>query len=120
MMTDLRGRSSVAIHEAGHAVIARILKLECGGASIDADADSAGHSIISDPLETLGIWEERERDGGDLPPDSGTRPHGTYSSVLRARILAYMAGRAAEEEIIPETAPNGCDEDDRQISFMLD
>jgi hypothetical protein len=44
------GRLHTATHEAGHAVIARVLTLACGGASIQPDYANgcAGHSIIAD------------------------------------------------------------------------
>ena len=39
-----------AHHEAGHAVIARVLGLSCGGASIiSEEGHSRGHSVIDDP-----------------------------------------------------------------------
>ncbi|MBR0831405.1 hypothetical protein JQ596_38460 [Bradyrhizobium manausense] len=40
-----------ATHEAGHAVIGRVLTLLCGGATIvvDYEAGSAGHTITEDP-----------------------------------------------------------------------
>ena len=38
-----------AIHEAGHAVIARVLTLSCGDVSINADGHSAGRTLVHDP-----------------------------------------------------------------------
>jgi ATP-dependent Zn protease len=48
----LNDQLHTATHEAGHAVIARVLTLACGGASIQPDYDdgAAGHSIIAGPL----------------------------------------------------------------------
>jgi hypothetical protein len=43
-----------AYHEAGHAVIGRVLTLDCGSASIKPDGDSSGHSICPDPLKCIG------------------------------------------------------------------
>ena len=79
-----------AIHEAGHAVIGRVLCLGCGYVTIDADADSAGHSIIAGPYETLDLWRGRA-------PGLGIRPRGVMRSILRARAIAFMAGGVAEE-----------------------
>lgn len=36
-----------AIHEAGHAVIGRAMTMACGGATIVADDESAGHSVTA-------------------------------------------------------------------------
>jgi hypothetical protein len=48
----------MAIHEAGHAVIGRVLTLVCGHATIvvDHEAGELGHSITADPRHayTLG------------------------------------------------------------------
>jgi hypothetical protein len=62
-----------AVHEAGHAIIARVLGMTCGDVSIEADHDSAGHSITADPHVTAGHWER----------------HGNFrdmASVFRGRI----------------------------------
>jgi hypothetical protein len=103
---------STAIHEAGHAVIARILRLPCGDATIKPDHESAGHNLIADPYAVVQRWE------GEVP-GKGARPHGTYDSAVLARILAFMAGRAAEEEIIGACL-GGDSDDKRQIGLMLD
>ena len=39
----------IAVHEAGHAVIGRVLGMECGPVTIVPDDDSLGHSITFDP-----------------------------------------------------------------------
>ena len=88
-----------ATHEAGHAVIARVLTLACGEASIrhDHDAGSAGYSVTHDPMECENIWLQRckLRDDG---------------AVYRARIMAFMAGREAEAELLGSS--QGGDGDD--------
>lgn len=92
---------STAIHEAGHAVIGRILAIECGRVSIDPDEECAGHCIIEGPWDIVQRWEGEGyviRDNELVP--TGTRPHGTYQSALRARILTLMAGWAAELVIL--------------------
>ena len=50
-MTDdaLPHPRSTAIHKAGHAVVGRAMIMLCGGATIIADEDSAGHSITAGP-----------------------------------------------------------------------
>ena len=111
-----------AIHEAGHAVIPRVLSIGCGGVTIIPDADSGGHSVIEGPWRTLWRWEGQGgpeiRDNKLIYPP-GSRPHGTYESALRGRILVFMAGWAAEVEILGEC--RGADGDDRyQIGLMLE
>lgn len=111
---------ATAIHEAGHAVIGRVLGIPCGGATIEADADSAGHNLIEDPWKILSLWEGQGyeiRDNQLVP--TGTRPHGTYESALRGRILTFMAGWAAEVEILGE-CPGGDGDDRYQIGLMFE
>ena len=92
-----------AIHEAGHAVIARVLTLACGGATIvlDYDDGSTGHSITEDPWICYSEWEKcgKVRDNPD--------------AVLHARIIAFMAGAEAEQVLLGAT--QGGDSDDGQI-----
>ena len=104
----MNDRLHVATHEAGHAVIARVLTLVCDGASIQPEYDDgcAGHSIIADPLVTAGVWDRRWkfRNG---------------EAVYRARIIAFMAGAEAEAELLG--AAEGGDDDDRyQIDLMAE
>lgn len=96
----------IAHHEAGHAVIGRVLKLSCGYATIVPDEDSAGHAITADPHETATRWDALGR-------------WRELDVVYRARIIAIMAGAEAEIEFFGECA--GGDGDDRwQIDLMLD
>jgi hypothetical protein len=100
-------KKRTAYHEAGHAVIARVLTLPAGKATIKADhaEGSAGHTITPDPYECLSEWDKRGKQRGP-------------NAVWRARIMAYMAG--AEAEIVCLGSCNGGDGDDRyQISRML-
>lgn len=100
-------KRSTAIHEAGHAVIGRVLDLVCGQVSVVEDDDSAGHSICADPWATCGVWDRQEK------------YHRGIEECLRARIMAFMAGAEAEAEILGQCA--GGDGDDRdQIAYMLD
>jgi ATP-dependent Zn protease len=98
-----------ATHEAGHAVIARVLTLACGGATIvpNYDDSSAGHSITADQWTCLNEWQKRGkvRDSPD--------------AVWHARIIAFMAGAEAEQVLLGAT--QGGDGDDRdQIELMAE
>jgi ATP-dependent Zn protease len=97
---------ATAIHEAGHAVIGRVLGLVCGHATIVADEDSAGHHVIEDPWVILGHWEDRQK-------------YRMVESVLRGRIMAFMAGAEAERHFFG--ACQGGDGDDQyQIALMAE
>jgi ATP-dependent Zn protease len=110
-MTRARANRRTAVHEAGHAVIGRVLKQVCGPASIRPNPaeDEAGYSICADPYDTLGYWDDLGRWRG---PDA-------LVSIICGRIMIYMAGRAAEEEFFGSCA-GGDGDDRRQINLMLD
>jgi hypothetical protein len=95
-------RLHTAYHEAGHAVIGRVLTLACGSATIVANEEEgeAGHSVIIDPYV---IWE-------DTWPRRGK--YRQFDSVLIGRILMDMAGAEAEIEFTGFCA--GGNEYDRQ------
>ena len=102
--TRLRG---TAVHEVGHAIIGRVLGMTCGHVTIEADHNSAGHSITADPYAIQGHWEERGK-------------FRNMTSVFHGRILTLMAGAEAETEIIGKCT-GGRDGDDRyQIALMLE
>jgi ATP-dependent Zn protease len=86
MMDDLL---HTAVHEAGHAVIGRVLGMACGPATIVPDDDSEGHSITFDPWVTYECWEERGKSRGD-----------DMHSIYIGRILTLMAGAEAERELL--------------------
>lgn len=90
-----------AVHEAGHAVIGRVLGLECGKLTIVPDFRemTAGFAITDGQWKTWAAWEERGKDR-DL------------SSVYRGRIIMLMAG--AEAEIVCTGRCGGGDTDDRR------
>jgi hypothetical protein len=107
-MIDDRADRVTAIHEAGHAVIGRVLTLPCGSATIKVDHDegSAGHNITVDPYFCIYEWQRR----GKVRTDD---------AVWHARIISYMAGAEAEREILGRC--RGGDGDDRyQIALMAE
>jgi len=81
----------------------------CGGASVVADDDSAGHSITADPNTIHDAWERRGKYRGE---SSGMR------SVFVGRILTFMAGAVAEGEILGQ-CPGGDGDDRYEIGLML-
>jgi ATP-dependent Zn protease len=98
-------RYATAIHEAGHAVIGRVLGMLCGSTTIEPDDDSGGHGIIHDPYDICDAWERKRR-------------YRNFSTIYVGRIMSFMAGAEAELEILGEY--QGADGDDRhQIARMM-
>jgi ATP-dependent Zn protease len=100
-----------AVHEAGHAVIGRVLKLDCGPATIvpDYEEATAGYAIFESRHveELLEHWEKQI---------------GRYynrSMAMRCRIISIMAGAEAECEVIGSCSGGDAD-DRRQITFIMD
>src|SRR5437660_1293493 len=81
-----------AYHEAGHAVIGRVLTLSCGHASIKPNYKRrmAGVSITLDPYACLSEWEKRGKVRAQ-------------DAVWIARIISYMAGAEAAAECLGAT-----------------
>lgn len=105
-----RQLKTTAYHEAGHAVIGRVLKLPLEDATIKPNYDEAeaGHSIIPDPYACLLEWQW----GGHMPG-------GGLDTVFHARIMAYMAGAEVEMVLLGSRAEG--DGDDRyQIALMAE
>ena len=104
----MNDRRHTAFHEAGHAVIGRAMAQLCDGVTIEPDeeAGEAGFAICFDHWMTMSVWDQlgRWRD---------------RSSIVLGRIITYMAGRAAEEELLGYC--EGGDGDDQfQIEMMLE
>jgi ATP-dependent Zn protease len=105
--SSLNDPRQTAIHEAGHAVIARVLTLDCGGATIKPDHDSAAHAITNDPWACIFAWEQRGK------------VRNNQDAVWHARIMSFMAG--AEAEVVLLGSAQGDDGEDRyQIDLMAD
>jgi ATP-dependent Zn protease len=94
-----------AYHEAGHAVLGRVLTLDCGSATIEPDHESAGHAITNDPWACLYAWEQRGkvRDEAD--------------AVWHAGIITLMAGAEAVAVLLGVVS-RGDGEDRYQIASM--
>jgi hypothetical protein len=99
-------KRKTAYHEAGHAVLGRVLTLVCDSATIKPDHDSAGHSLTHDPWASIYEWEKR---GKVREPDA----------VWHARIIGFMAGAEAEAELLG-TVPRGDGDDRYQIELMAE
>jgi ATP-dependent Zn protease len=100
-----------AYHEAGHAVIGRVLGLECGSVTIVPDDVGMGCTTTKSPLAALDAWEARGRsrfNGHDL------------RSVYRAYVMELMAGREAAELCCgPGGSFTGDQDDIRQIETLI-
>jgi ATP-dependent Zn protease len=97
-----------AFHEAGHAVIGRVLKQVCGYATIIEDTVTHGHSIIADPWHTYDHWDR-----------AGRWRRNEMRSIHRGSIITIMAGAEAEVEFFGNCA-GGDTHDREQIAPMLD
>jgi ATP-dependent Zn protease len=93
-----------AVHEAGHAVVGRVLRLVCGSATIVAEGDSAGHHVVEDHYAAYAAWEAREI-------------WRSVESAVRARIITFLAGAEAEVELLGSTQDG--DGDDREQARMM-
>jgi hypothetical protein len=97
---------ATAYHEAGHAVIGRVLTVASGGVTIRPNFREGawGQNIVADPYACLYQWEKRGK----------VR---TLDSVWRARIMTFMAGAETEVVLLGQT-PAGDGWDRSQIGHM--
>jgi ATP-dependent Zn protease len=101
-----------ACHEAGHAVIGRVLGVLCGPATVVPDAVGVGCTTVKSPLATLDEWDARGR----------SRLNGSRDlrSIYRAYIMELMAGREAAELCCGSGASFVGDSDDiQQIDNLI-
>jgi ATP-dependent Zn protease len=96
-----------AYHEAGHAVIGRVLTLLSGGATIEPDyeAESAGCAITENPHACERAWEKRGKVRYSL------------DVALHAQIITSMAGAEAEIVLLGQT-DGGAGHDRLKIGIM--
>ena len=80
-----------AVHEAGHAVIGRVLALACGEASIDPHPQVEGllgyTAIYAGSTKTRDEWDRR-------------RKFRHYDAYDHAHIMSIMAGAEAQAELV--------------------
>jgi hypothetical protein len=102
-----------AYHEAGHAVIGRVLALPCGGATIKPDYKNcnAGTAITADLYTCQEQWEKR----GKVVSADGLTP----ADGIEARIMIHMAGAEAEIELLGSQAVGDSD-DKLKIGLIVD
>jgi ATP-dependent Zn protease len=100
-------RAKTAQHEAAHAVIARVLTLKSGRATIKRNyaEGSEGYHITHRPEACGYEWEKRGRYRGSL------------DAALHARIITYMAGAEAET-ILTKREAWGDGDDRYRIELM--
>ena len=102
------GVRRTAYHEAGHAVIGRVLGLVCGDATIVPDFEEmvAGVAIIRDQFIADDAWEMRGKFRCPV-------------SAMRGRIMTVMAGAEAERVAFGRSG-GGDRHDQLQIALMAE
>ena len=99
-MTVLDTKYRTAIHEAGHAVVARALGYPCDFVTIIRDEDAAGMTETS--ARYWGLQTIRER-----------------KTRARHEIIITLGGRCAEQIFLGEANDHGCSDDDEYIEHTI-
>ena len=97
-------RRHVALHEAGHAVIARIVGIPCGEAYVDLQRNPIGFANLGSCVETWSEWRRQRRK---------RRPRTMFMGMA----MAGMAGAEAERVILDRYL--GGDTNDRACIDVL-
>jgi ATP-dependent Zn protease len=100
-------RDHIAFHEAGHAVVGRVLTLPCKGASIVANHRSYGRSVVVHYEICEEEWAERGKRRGTA--------RNRQRAALDAAIMTAMAGVEAEVEFFVASLDGSGDADMAQI-----
>jgi hypothetical protein len=108
MKRPRRSPKRTAHHEAGHAVIGRVLTLVCGYATIVPNyaENESGHSIAEDPLICCSEWERRGKVRAD-------------NAEYHARLITFMAGKEAADICLGK-GDDGDGDDRDQIALMME
>jgi hypothetical protein len=105
---DNSRRKTTAYHEAGHALIGRVLNFPSGGATIKPNYKQGSWGVAH--VEPPGVCLLECKKRGKLRD---------LATAERARIMVYMAGAETEAELLGRTAIG--DGDDRlQIGMMAE
>jgi hypothetical protein len=97
-------RRHVAVHEAGHAVIARVQRIPCGEAYVDLERNPIGFANLGSCVETWSEWRRQRR---------RRKPRHMFIGMA----MAGMAGAEAESVILGRC--RGGDTNDRACIDVL-
>lgn len=111
-------RRHVAVHEAGHAVIARVLNVPCGDASI-ADGIACGFDIEQSPSGWLGTANIASHEATCGAWIYQGRWRGRHRTAYIARAIAFMAGAEAEVAILGDNVPDGDGRDREGVAEII-
>jgi hypothetical protein len=104
-----RRARALPIHEAGHAIIARVLGVPAGRTSIESNDRGAGFAEVAEPEECLQAWKAQGR----------TRPS---HFAIDAAIIISLAGVVAERYFFSgqDTGGHGLDLSDVDRYLPID